>query len=189
MAAPLFPLQLTAQAQEDRSYEAVSERSTPAVEFRGERRPVEPPDARSASSEVAFDPDALLVHGCRQIINLFIPVSFCMLFVVIISRAVPFYSNDSSISQSFTEGSITGKRAGDGVVIALVVIGFIILATCIMVLCFKFRCMRVSITISMSFCCSIFKIVPSSSSSLKDICSLSALLCYLFSAQIFSCKF
>lgn len=139
-----FLFKLTAQA--DRSYESVAEQPPPEVEFRGERRPTE----QNESEDSSFDADLLLSHGSKQIIRLFVPVSVCMLLVVIVSCTVKFYSPSTDPSTYLltpfkTEDASTSTKIGEGIANALIFVGVIVVATIFLVVLFKLRCTKVSI--------------------------------------------
>lgn len=102
---------------------------------------------RAIQDTPGIDTDRLLVHGAKQIIRLFVPVSVCMLMVVSITAAIPYYTRAEGYliyTPFHTETEDTGTIVWENLVNACIFFGMLVVFTIILVLLYKYRCTKVS---------------------------------------------
>ncbi|KAF6778095.1 hypothetical protein AHF37_02398 [Paragonimus kellicotti] len=107
-----------------------------------------PDDAVSNTSSLVgtFDPDELLTFGAKQIISLFVPVTVCMFFVVLVATTVDFYARTDVYliyTPFHTPDADLGTRTWQTLANTLIFMSVIVVMTCILVVLFKYHCYRV----------------------------------------------
>ncbi|KAF5398957.1 hypothetical protein PHET_07695 [Paragonimus heterotremus] len=105
-------------------------------------------DAVSNTSSLmgTFNPDELLTFGAKQIISLFVPVTVCMFFVVLVATTVDFYARTDVYliyTPFHTPDADLGTRTWQTLANTLIFMSVIVVMTCILVVLFKYRCYRV----------------------------------------------
>jgi len=87
----------------------------------------------------------MLKYGAKSVMMLIVPVSTCMLVVVATIASVTYYTRKEGTYLVYTpfheEGNISaGRKAGEAIANAFIVIGVVLVLTIILVLLYKFRC-------------------------------------------------
>ncbi|KAA3675631.1 presenilin 1 [Paragonimus westermani] len=114
-----------------------------------EMRPGVPSDdaVSNTSSQVGtFNPDELLTFGAKQIISLFVPVTVCMFFVVLVATTVDFYGRTDVYliyTPFHTPDADLGTRTWQTLANTLIFMSVIVVMTCILVVLFKYHCYRI----------------------------------------------
>lgn len=101
-------------------------------------------------SEVLFeeydDEQEELKYGAKHVIKLFIPVSLCMLVVVITMNSISFYRSTTvyMVYTPFTDQNVAPTtKIWQSFANAFILLGFIVLMTTILIVLYKFRCYKV----------------------------------------------
>lgn len=104
------------------------------------------PQGRTRSQSESSSKSGQLRYGAKNVIELFIPVSLCMVIVVGTMKATDsyHYSSQSVIwyaQMMFTDQSVdTGTRIWQSFANALIMLVFIAIMTTVLILLYKFRC-------------------------------------------------
>jgi hypothetical protein len=120
------------------------------------QRLVENYDNRSESSErssVSNSPvpeeeieEEELKYGAKHVIKLFIPVSLCMLVVVVTMNSISFYSSTSvyMVYTPFTDQNVdTTTKVWQSFANAFILMAVIVVMTIVLIVLYKFRCYKV----------------------------------------------
>lgn len=103
-------------------------------------------DGRARTSSESSSKSGQLKYGAKNVIELFIPVSLCMLIVVGTMKATDsyHYSGQSVIwyaQMMFTDQSVdTGTRVWQSFANAFIMLIFIVIMTTVLIMLYKFRC-------------------------------------------------
>ncbi|KAH9529857.1 Presenilin-1 [Dermatophagoides farinae] len=87
-----------------------------------------------------------LKYGAKHVIKLFIPVSLCMLVVVVTMNTISFYrsTNVYMVYTPFTDQTVAPTtKIWQSFANAFILLGFIIVMTTILIVLYKFRCYKV----------------------------------------------
>ena len=87
-----------------------------------------------------------LKYGAKHVIKLFIPVSLCMLVVVVTMNTISFYrsTNVYMIYTPFTDQTVdTGTKIWQSFANAFILLIFIVIMTIVLILLYKFRCYKI----------------------------------------------
>ncbi|XP_063679231.1 presenilin-2-like [Bolinopsis microptera] len=91
-----------------------------------------------------------LKYGAKHVMMLIVPVSLCMVLVIVTIRVITMYDIGSQptvylVYTPFNEQNqlSTGSPISDAVLNMLIVLGLVIFMTCILVLLYKYRCYKV----------------------------------------------
>lgn len=101
---------------------------------------------RTRSQSESSSKDGQLRYGAKNVIELFIPVSLCMVIVVGTMKATDGYRYSSQTAiwyaqMMFTDQSVdTGTRVWQSFVNALIMLCLIVVMTTVLILLYKFRC-------------------------------------------------
>lgn len=93
----------------------------------------------------SFNPNEVLIFGAKQIISLFVPVTVCMMFVVIVASTVDFYSHTDHYliyTPFHTPDADVGTQTWQTIANTLIFMSFIVVMTCVLVLLFKYNCYK-----------------------------------------------
>ncbi|TGZ69599.1 hypothetical protein CRM22_003642 [Opisthorchis felineus] len=102
-------------------------------------------EAPLGASNASFKADELLVFGAKQVIRLFIPVTICMFFVVLVATTVDYYASTETYliyTPFHTPDADLGTRTWQTIANTLIFMSVIIVMTCVLVLLFKYQCYR-----------------------------------------------
>eukprot|EP01137_Pigoraptor_chileana_P032245 Opistho-2@21321 len=112
--------------------------------FNGDRR-VTSVDVGEEEAEGMSQDD--IKHGAAQVINLIIPVSICMMFVVATMQSITYYKDGGGqtlyyIAFKENDNQSSGEKFGGAIVNVIIIIGVILAMTCLLVVLYKYRCYK-----------------------------------------------
>lgn len=103
------------------------------------------PNLEATEDEALAEEENRRKYGASHVIKLFVPVTICMLLVVIVIRTVEYYSiKDVYLIYTpfHSETTDTGTLLWESIVNAIIFIGVVAVMTCVLLCLFKYRCYK-----------------------------------------------
>ncbi|XP_067941464.1 presenilin-1-like isoform X2 [Watersipora subatra] len=143
-------LQQPANMEDEETTSATNRRQEPSVveqEVEAPRLRQRNRERRQRNEEEEAEED--LMYGAQHVIKLFVPVSLCMLVVVLTVASVAYYTDQSSgVYLAYTPfhpkaDDSTLVTIGSSVGNALIVLGVVVVMTILLVLLYKYKCYKI----------------------------------------------
>ncbi|RWS26015.1 hypothetical protein B4U80_04038 [Leptotrombidium deliense] len=152
------PLQVTAKQESVKAKDQISEtKDDKSIESKGdvasksqdsngkrEKKKNRNKSKGSITSDEEESNTEKLKYGAIHVIQLFIPTSICMLFVIITVQSLPYYADDTSVSLPYIPFSEKSDDDGERILSAIgnaaILLAILVVATFVIILLYKCRC-------------------------------------------------